>query len=121
MFAISIGCRPSNLIQAVVRKNKKASSSTPSSSPSSLSPSSHASAVAVAVGVVVTIIVVVAVVVAWRLVQASRGVGGIDRCLTVPRYCRERAGRDLDLSASFFHRLHQPRHCQYCHHPNYQQ
>ena len=59
--------------------------------------------------------------VAWRLVQASRGVGGIERCLTVPSYCRERAGRDLDLSASFLYRLHQPRHCQCCHHPNSQQ
>ena len=58
--------------------------------------------------------------VAWRLAQASRRVEGIGRCLTLPSYCRERAGRDLDLSASFLYRLHQPRHCQCCHHQNVQ-
>jgi len=52
------------------------------------------------------------------MAQSSQGVGRIERCLKVPSYCRERAGRDLDLSTSCLYRLHQPRHYKCCHHPH---
>ena len=52
------------------------------------------------------------------MAQSSQGVGRIDGCLTVPSYCRERAGRDHDLSASCLYRLHEPRHYQCCHYPH---
>ena len=43
----------------------------------------------------------------WRgVAQSSQRLGRIAGCLTVPSYCRERAGRDLDLSASCVYRLH---------------
>ena len=51
--------------------------------------------------IIVAVVVVVVVVVVGVLAHASQEVGRIDRCLTVPSYCRERAGLNLGLFSNF--------------------
>ena len=81
-----------------------------SSLSSSQTSSSHASAVVVVVvfvaGIVVVSIAVVVLVVGVWLSRVREAGGLADASHAVPRYCRELAGCDTDLTATCLYRLH---------------
>ena len=76
---------------------------------SSPTPSLHASVVVVVVcvaGIVVVGIAVVVLVVGVWLSRVMEAGGLADASHAVPRYCRELAGCDTDLTATCLYRLH---------------